>query len=139
MLREKCRVGCRVGEHRVERGSQRLDAHETGEYCLVADRISEHERRTLRDLVGEKFRRARIHLGQFRVASAHQDLAGAVVEMNRRFNPAHPESGLLLERGLAYALMGDVDLAKHDLASAKKCGADASGLRRLEVALAFQR
>lgn len=84
-------------------------------------------------------RRARIRLGQGKVAVAHQDLAGAIVEMNRRLNPAHPEAGLLSERGFAYALLGDLSLAKRDLASARKGGADPASLRRLELALALQR
>lgn len=84
-------------------------------------------------------RRARIRLGKGEVAAGQQDLAGAIVEMNRRLNPAHPESGLLSERGFAYALLGDVGLAKRDLASAKRSGAEPVSLRRLELTLASQR
>ena len=84
-------------------------------------------------------RRARIRLGTGEVAAGHQDLAAAIVEMNRRLNPAHPESGLLSERGFAYALLGDLALAKRDLASAKRRGAEPVSLRRLELALASQR
>lgn len=84
-------------------------------------------------------RRARILLGQGDIARAHQDLAEAIVEMNRRLNPLHPESGLLSERGFAYALLGDVELAKRDLLAARKSGADAAMVRRLELALAATR
>ena len=84
-------------------------------------------------------RRARIRLGTGEVAAGHHDLAAAIVEMNRRLNPAHPESGLLSERGFAYALLGDLALAKRDLASAKRRGAEPVSLRRLELALASQR
>jgi tetratricopeptide (TPR) repeat protein len=84
-------------------------------------------------------RRARIRLGTGEVAAGHQDLAAAIVEMNRRLNPAHPESGLLSERGFAYALLGDLALAKRDLASAKRRGAEPVSLRRLELAIASQR
>lgn len=80
-------------------------------------------------------RRARIHLGLGEIAKGHRDLIQAIAEMNRRLNPNHPESGLLSERGLAYALLGDVDLAKRDLIAARKSGADAAMLRRLEVTL----
>jgi len=83
-------------------------------------------------------RRARIRLGQGQIAAAHQDLAVAIVEMNRRLNPAHPEAGLLSERGFAYALLGDLSLAKRDLASARKGGADPASLRRLELTLLSQ-
>ncbi len=84
-------------------------------------------------------RRARIRLGQGSIAGGHQDLADAIVEMNRRLNPKHPESGLLSERGFAYALLGDVELARRDLLAAQQAGADAGMLRRLEVALAASR
>jgi tetratricopeptide (TPR) repeat protein len=84
-------------------------------------------------------RRARIRLGQGSIAGGHQDLAEAIVEMNRRLNPNHPESGLLSERGFAYALLGDVELARRDLQAAQHAGADAGMLRRLEVALAASR
>lgn len=84
-------------------------------------------------------RRARIRLGQGSIAGGHQDLADAIVEMNRRLHPKHPESGLLSERGFAYALLGDVELARRDLLAAQQAGADAGMLRRLEVALAASR
>lgn len=84
-------------------------------------------------------RRARIRLGQGSIAGGHQDLADAIVEMNRRLNPKHPELGLLSERGFAYALLGDVELANRDLLAAQHAGADAAMLRRLEVALAASR
>ena len=80
-------------------------------------------------------RRARIHLGQGEMTEGHRDLADAIAEMNRRMSPTHPESGLLSERGFAYALLGDIGLAKRDLLAARKSGADAAMLRRLELAL----
>ncbi len=80
-------------------------------------------------------RRARIHLGQGEMTEGHRDLADAIAEMNRRMSPTHPESGLLSERGFAYALLGDVGLAKRDLLAARKSGADAAMLRRLKLAL----
>ena len=50
-------VGCRVGEHRLDRGGNRLGAHEAGEHRLVANHIREHERRPLTDLMRQEFRR----------------------------------------------------------------------------------
>ncbi len=81
-------------------------------------------------------RRARIHLGRASISAAHQDFAEAILEINSRLNPAHPEVSLLADRGLALALLGDITGAKKDLLAARKAGADAAMLRRLESALA---
>ncbi len=84
-------------------------------------------------------RRARIAVARGEIASAHRDLGEAILEFNRRINPAAPEPGLLTERGLASALLGDVTLARRDLAAARHAGADAIMLRRLELALRSSR
>ena len=55
-------------------------------------------------------------------------------EMNERLNPAKPDLGLLLDRGLAYALLGDGTLAKQDWRAARKAGAEGWPLWRLEAA-----
>jgi len=80
-------------------------------------------------------RRARVHLGLGAVARADDDLLEAIRELNQRLSGPHPDSGLLAERGLAFALLGDAPLAKRDLSAAKKFGADPWVLRRLELAL----
>ena len=84
-------------------------------------------------------RRARIAVARGEIASAHRDRGEAIMEFNRRINPAAPEPGLLTERGLASALLGDVTLARRDLAAARHAGADAIMLRRLELALRSSR
>jgi tetratricopeptide (TPR) repeat protein len=84
-------------------------------------------------------RRARVRLGTGEVSPAHDDLLAALREINGRLNPAHKDYGLLVDRGVAYALLGDMKLAKRDLASARSLGADAWTLRRLELALASKR
>lgn len=84
-------------------------------------------------------RRARVELGQGKIAAAHADLLAAVRELNLRLNSTRPDYGLLAARGLAYALLGDLLLAQRDLEQARKQGADVWTLRRLEVALAGQR
>jgi tetratricopeptide (TPR) repeat protein len=78
--------------------------------------------------------RARLTLGQ--TARARGDLHAAVTEINGRLSPTHPEMTLLLDRGLALALLGDSTGAGRDLAAARKAGADASAARRLEAQLA---
>ncbi len=78
--------------------------------------------------------RARLALGQ--TARARGDLHAAVTEINERLRPARPEMTLLLDRGLALALLGDSEGAGRDLAAARKAGADASASWRLEAQLA---
>ncbi|HYV30346.1 MAG TPA: hypothetical protein VEO53_04455, partial [Candidatus Binatia bacterium] len=82
-------------------------------------------------------RRARVRLGCGEAAGGHADLLAAIGELNQRLLcGAHPDPGLLAERGLAFALLGDTSLAKRDLSAARKLGADRSALRPLELALA---
>lgn len=81
--------------------------------------------------------RARLALGQ--TARARGDLHAAVTEINERLNPARPEMHLLLDRGLALALLGDTTGANRDLAAARKAGADATAAWRLEARLAAKR
>ncbi len=81
-------------------------------------------------------RRARVSLGQGDISQAHRDLAAAIIEINQRFNPDHPDATLLADRGFAQALLGDIEPARHDLKAARQSGADAATLRRLELALA---
>jgi tetratricopeptide (TPR) repeat protein len=78
--------------------------------------------------------RARLALGQS--ARARGDLHSAVTEINGRLSPARPEMTLLLDRGLALALLGDTAGASDDLAAARKAGADAAATWRLEAQLA---
>ena len=84
-------------------------------------------------------RRARVRLGVGAVSAAHADLLAAIGELNGRLNRSRPDPALLTDRGLAYALLNDAALAHRDLTEAKKIGADAVALRRLEVALTGQR
>lgn len=81
-------------------------------------------------------RRARVRLGLGEISMAHDDLLAAIQEINSRLNPAHSDYGLLADRGLAYALLGDTVLGRRDLESARKLGADAWTLRRLELTVA---
>lgn len=84
-------------------------------------------------------RRARVRLGSGAISDAHADLLAAIRELNQRLQTPVPDAMLLADRGLAYALSGDVATAKRDLSAARKSGADAGTLRRLEVAVAAQR
>lgn len=80
-------------------------------------------------------RRARARLSLAEFTTARGDLHAAITEINGRLNPAKPDHGLLLDRGLAYALLGDEALAKKDWQAARKAGAGGWPLWRLEAAM----
>lgn len=80
-------------------------------------------------------RRARVRLAQGELGPAHNDLLAAIQELNQRMNGLQPSVALVADRSLAYALAGDTTLARRDLAAARKLGADAGALRRIELAL----
>jgi len=81
-------------------------------------------------------RRARCRLGQGDFGPAHQDLLAAIQELNQRLTSPHPSPELLADRSLAYALAGDNELARRDLAQASKLGLDEVMTRRVRLALA---
>lgn len=81
-------------------------------------------------------RRARVRLALGQTGSARRDLHTAIKEINSRLMPATPELTLVLDRGLANALLGDTARAKADLALARTLSADACALWRLEKSLA---
>jgi tetratricopeptide (TPR) repeat protein len=76
-------------------------------------------------------RRARVRLGQGSVAEAQTDLAAAIQEINSRLRGAQPESGLLADRALAFALLGELEPARQDYTRAKKLGAEGAVLWRV--------
>jgi tetratricopeptide (TPR) repeat protein len=84
-------------------------------------------------------RRARARLAAGEVSDAHADLLAAIRELNQRLASPRPDPGLLADRGLASALLGDAAPAQRDLQQAKRLGADAETVRRLELALAALR
>lgn len=80
-------------------------------------------------------RRARVRLGHGETSAAHSDLQAAITEINQRLGGRVPEPGLLADRSLAYALIGDAELSRRDLQAARKGGADEAALRRIEAIL----
>ena len=84
-------------------------------------------------------RRARVRLGTGDISTAHADLLAAIRELNQRLNSPFPDPGLLTDRGLASALLGDIAPARRDLGEAKRLGADPDTVRRLEITLAALR
>jgi tetratricopeptide (TPR) repeat protein len=81
-------------------------------------------------------RRARVRLARGEISDAQADLLAALQELGRRLNSSQRDSTLVLERGMAYALLGDIALAKRDFKTAKQSGADPVGLHRLELTVA---
>jgi hypothetical protein len=77
--------------------------------------------------------RARQKLGE--TAAAKKDLQAAIVEINTRLRPERPDVTLLVDRGLAHALLGNVRAAQADLAAARAASADRALLFRLTKAL----
>ncbi|HXJ59732.1 MAG TPA: tetratricopeptide repeat protein [Verrucomicrobiae bacterium] len=81
-------------------------------------------------------RRARCRLGQGETSAAHQDLLAAISELNQRLGAPHPSPELLADRSLAYALAGDMGLARRDLSHASQLGVEETSLRRVRLILA---
>lgn len=52
-----------------------------------------------------------------------EELNQAISEINARLNPSQPDPSLLLDRALAYSLMGEKVKARHDIDLAQKHGA----------------
>jgi tetratricopeptide (TPR) repeat protein len=80
-------------------------------------------------------RRARAWQQLGRTSEAKADLEAAVDEINERLHPTHPDPGLLADRGLAHALLGNRQEAQADLRAAKANHADAWTVAKLEQRL----
>jgi len=77
-------------------------------------------------------RRARVRLLASATTKAERDLGAAVVELNSRMTLATPDAGLIVDRGIAYALLGDKSRAREDLERARGLSADWWMLWRME-------
>jgi tetratricopeptide (TPR) repeat protein len=84
-------------------------------------------------------RRARAQIGTGARAAAHANLEKARQELTARLSNARPEISLLIERGLAHALLGDMPAAQADWKRVQELGGDrrvfGSAVYRLERAL----
>lgn len=107
---------------------------DAGQYAQAIERI-EPRLAEVRCQSSWLLRRARVRLARGETSAAHQDLRTAISELNVRLAGVMPEPSLLADRSFAYALLGDAVLARRDLEAARKQGADASMLRRIEAAL----
>jgi hypothetical protein len=107
---------------------------DAGQYRQALDRI-EPQLAEVRCQSSWLLRRARVRLGQGEISAAQRDLQTAITELNQRLGGLVPEPGLLADRSLAYALIGDAELSRRDLRAARKGGADETVLRRIEKIL----
>ena len=71
-----------------------------------------------------KLRRARAYIGTGNIDAAMNDLRTCIKELDQRIHPKNPAMTLIADRGLAHALLGNVDTAKNDLAHLIEIGAD---------------
>jgi len=77
-------------------------------------------------------RRGRVQEGFGKISEAQSDYLAALAELNGRLGGRGKDFTLLVERGLVYALLGDIPLARLDLNRARELGADDWALNRLE-------
>ena len=68
-------------------------------------------------------RRAKVRLATKQNDAAKADLEAALKELNARMSGSAPDASLLVDRGLAYDLLGDRDAAHKDYTRAKERGA----------------
>jgi tetratricopeptide (TPR) repeat protein len=80
-------------------------------------------------------RRGRLRLGMDAEEAAREDLKAAIMELDRRIHPERPDAKLLIDRGWARMLLGDVDAARRDLTLARKHGGDPWEIGRLTAAI----
>ncbi|MEY2407408.1 MAG: hypothetical protein QOF48_78 [Verrucomicrobiota bacterium] len=80
-------------------------------------------------------RRARARLLLGKATQARGDLHAAISEINGRLSPAHPDVSLLVDRGVAHALLGDLPTAQRELDAVRKAGGERQSTWRLEALL----
>jgi tetratricopeptide (TPR) repeat protein len=81
-------------------------------------------------------RRARARIGLGELTAGKRDLRAALKELDTRIVADAPEVSLVIDRGLAHALLNDRSAALMDMKSARALGGDWSMLWRLEQTLA---
>jgi tetratricopeptide (TPR) repeat protein len=105
---------------------------DAGQFQPALARINDHLNR-LRWRSSWLLRRARALKGM--KADFQPDALAALAELNQRIKLDHPEPTLLLDRALAYALLGKPTEAANDLALAKKHGIPPTSCARVEALL----
>lgn len=81
-------------------------------------------------------RRARVFRATHRPDEAMRDLEAALMEIDSRLHPQRPDPGLLADRGVACALLGDGEGARAALDRLSSVHGDTGFRRRVKMALA---
>ena len=92
-----------------------------GQHKLALEKI-EAELASSRIQSSWLIRRAKVRLATKQNEAAKADLEAALKELNARMSGSAPDASLLLDRGLAYDLLGDRDAAHKDYTRAKERG-----------------
>ena len=71
-----------------------------------------------------RLRRAKAYIGTGKINAAMKDLKMCLKELNQRIHPRNPDMTLIADRGLAHALLGNINTAKNDLTHLVQIGAD---------------
>ena len=94
---------------------------EDGQHKLALEKI-ETELAASRIQSSWLLRRAKVRLATKQTDAAKADLEAALKELNSRMSGSAPDPSLLIDRGLAYDLLGDRDAAHKDYSRAKDRG-----------------
>jgi len=110
---------------------------ETGHYDQAAP-IIEEKVAAARLKSSWLLRRAKLLQATGEAEAAKRDLLQAIGELNTRIKPENPDITVVVDRGVAFSMLGDRSAAKRDLMMAKKAGADRWATARLERALGLE-
>src|SRR5204862_845038 len=117
-------TGCAVLEEEC------IDAMIDGGHPKAALKQIETELRDSRWRSSGLIRRARVRLALGETKAAQRDLHAALKELNSRLLPSAPELTLIIDRGIANALLGDRSAAAEDLARGRRLSPDPVSLCR---------
>jgi tetratricopeptide (TPR) repeat protein len=71
-----------------------------------------------------KLRRAKAYIGIGKINDAMNDLRMCLKELDQRIHPKKPDMTLIADRGMANALLGNIEAAKNDLSHLIHIGAE---------------
>ena len=138
----ECAADLKIGHEKT--GSAILEVEwieamiDAGQSREALARIEPHLARA-RWRAGWLIRRARALIALGDQTRPKNDLRNALEELERRINPMRPDPTLIVERGLAFALMGSAQAAEEDFARAKELSGSTMAVLRLERALRNQK
>lgn len=108
-----------------------IEALIEGGYFQTALPVIEKELAACRLKSSWLIRRARALTGLQQANAARADFADALSELDQRVHPLRPHPGLLADRSLVHASLGNLDLARADYQKAQSLDPDSWQLRKL--------